>query len=283
MHGVGAGCFDELLRGTACRVTGIRSERDPLFGGRSPEPIPLHYTSTTAFLRAHPQDICLVTDGDADRIGGLNGRGRPLTTHQIICLVLDHLLVRRKRAGRIVKALTTSSMVDRLCEANGLVLTETGVGFKYIAVEMLKGDVLLGVEESGGLALQGHLPERDGLAAGLLLLEALITTGKTVDQLWQALERRFGRHRYGRVDLHEPRERIERCLNRLKSSPLERLGRSPVVRVQTFDGVKLTAKDGSWLMLRGSGTEPVIRIYTEARSDADVQKFLRTGQKLLKD
>jgi phosphomannomutase len=282
MHGVGAGCFEQLLKGTRCSVTGIRTTPDPLFGGGCPEPIPSNYRSTTAFLRTRPHDICLVTDGDADRLGGLDGHGHPLTTHQIICLLLDHLIVRHGRTGRVVKALTTSSMVDRICEANGLPLTETGVGFKYIAAEMAKGDTIVGVEESGGVALDGHIPERDGLAAGLLLLEALATTRKTVNQLLRELENEFGRHCYGRVDLHEPRERIERCLKRLKSSPLDRLGRSPVEKVQTFDGLKFTARDGSWLMLRGSGTEPVVRIYAEARSAAAVERFLQSGRRLLK-
>ena len=180
-----------------------------------------------------------------------------------------------------MKALTTSSMVDLICAAHGLPLTETGVGFKYICAEMVKGDVLAGVEESGSVALGGHLPERDGLAAGLLLLELLGSTGMSVSQLLRKLERQFGPHRYGRVDLHESRDRITKCLKRLKSSPPERLGHSPVKRVQTFDGVKLTANDGSWLMLRGSGTEPVVRVYAEASSSAGVDRLLRKGRQLL--
>ena len=282
LYGVGAGCFEKLLKGTACRVTGIRSTRDPLFGGGSPEPIPSNYGPATAFLRAHPHDVCLVTDGDADRIGGLQGRGLPLTTHQIICLILNHLVVNRNERGGIVKALTTSSMVNLICEAHGLPLTETGVGFKYIAAEMVKGEALLGVEESGGVALRGHIPERDGLAAGLLLLELLGRSGKSVGALLGALERQYGPHCYGRIDLHEPRQRIERCLSRITASPLARLGRSPVEKVQTFDGVKFTARNGSWLMLRGSGTEPVIRLYAEAASARAVDGLLRTGRRLLK-
>ncbi len=282
LHGVGAGCFEALLRGTACQVTGIHTARDPMFGGRSPEPIPSNYAEATAFLRKHPHDVCLVTDGDADRIGGLQGRGRPLTTHEIICLLLDHLIVHRGQRGRVVKAITTSSMVDLICAAHDLPLTETGVGFKYICAEMVKGDVMAGVEESGGVALRGHIPERDGLAAGLLLLELLGSTGLTVGHLLGKLERRFGPHRYGRVDLHESRDRIRSCLDKLKSSPPDRLGRSPVKRVQSFDGVKMTADDGSWLMLRGSGTEPVVRVYAEAGSVAGVNRLLAKGRQLLK-
>jgi ribulose-phosphate 3-epimerase len=282
LHGVGAGCFEKLLRGTACQVTAIRASRDPLFAGRSPEPIPSNYALTTAFLKTHPHDVCLVTDGDADRIGGLQGRGVPLSTHQIICLILNHLIVNRGRRGRVVKALTTSSMVNLICEEHGLPLTETGVGFKYICAEMVHGDVMLGVEESGGVALHGHIPERDGLAAGLLLLELLGSSGATVGNLLGRLERKFGPHRYGRVDLHVPRQRILQCLQRLKSSPPGRLGRSPVETVQTFDGVKLTARDGAWLMLRGSGTEPVVRVYAEASSSEGVARLLSAGRRLLR-
>jgi phosphomannomutase len=282
LHGVGAGCFARLLTGSACRVTGLHESPDPMFGGRSPEPIPSNYSEASAFLRRQAHDLCLVTDGDADRLGGLDGHGRPLTTHQIICLLLDHLVANRGQRGRVIKALNTTSMVDRICAAYGLPLTETGVGFKYICAEMVKGDALAGVEESGGVALRGHLPERDGLAAGLLLLELLECRKQSIDRLLRDLERRFGQHHYGRLDLHEPRNRVERCLERLGTAPLLRLGRSPVERVQTFDGIKLTARNGDWLMLRGSGTEPLVRIYAEASSRSGVERLLRLGHRLLR-
>src|SRR5206468_5753227 len=140
-----------------------------------PEPVEKNYAVSSAFLRKHPHDICLVTDGDADRVGGMDGRGNYLSTHQLICLLLHHFLVNRQGKGRIVKALTTTSMVDKMCAAYGFSLTETGVGFKYICTEMLKNDVLLGFEESGGIGFQGHVPERDGIAAGMMLLELLAT------------------------------------------------------------------------------------------------------------
>ena len=179
LFGVGAGCFEQLLAGTTCRVTTLNGRHDVLFGGINPEPIVQNYSRSQAFLRMHPHDICLVTDGDADRVGGMDGRGRYLTTHQIICLLLHHVIVNRKGRGRVVKALTTTSMVDNICAAHGLPLVETGVGFKYICTEMLKGDVLLGAEESGGIGFPGHIPERDGIAAGLMLLE-LLADGKSV-------------------------------------------------------------------------------------------------------
>jgi phosphomannomutase len=166
LFGVGAGCFEQLLAGTTCKVTTLNGAHDPLFGGINPEPIEKNYGRSQAYLRKHPHDFCLVTDGDADRVGGMDGRGNYLTTHILICLLLRHLFVNRQLRGRMVKALTTTSMVDKMCAAYGIELVETGVGFKYICAEMLKGNVLLGAEESGGIGFPGHIPERDGIAAG---------------------------------------------------------------------------------------------------------------------
>lgn len=280
LFGVGAGCFKQLLRGTSCRVTTLNARHDVLFGGINPEPIDKNYGPTQQFLRAHPHDLCLVTDGDADRVGGMDGRGGYLTTHQIICLLLHHLSVNRRQAGRVVKALTTTSLVDKMCAAHNLTLVETGVGFKYICAEMLKGDVLLGAEESGGIGFPGHIPERDGLAAGLMLLELLATEGVAVNKILARLEKQFGPHRYGRIDTHFPLEKRATLMEFLKNHPPDKLRRSPLAEMKTFDGVKFVARDSSWLMLRGSGTEPILRIYAEAASDAGVQALLRLGLRL---
>jgi phosphomannomutase len=280
LFGVGAGCFEQLLAGTSCKVTTLNGNHDPLFGGINPEPIEQNYARSQAFLRKHPHDVCLVTDGDADRVGGMDGRGNYLTTHQIICLLLHHLVVNRKGRGRIVKALTTTSMMDKMCAAYGLPLVETGVGFKYICAEMLKGGVLFGAEESGGIGFSGHIPERDGIAAGLMLLELLATERKSVQLLLAGLEKQFGPHRYRRIDTHYPLEKRASLMEFLKNNPPEKLLRSPVTEVKTFDGVKFVAADSSWLMLRGSGTEPILRIYAEAGSDAGVQTLLKLGVSL---
>jgi len=280
LFGVGAGCFEQLLAGTTCKVTTLNARHDVLFGGINPEPIEKNYGPSQKFLRKHPHDICLVTDGDADRVGGMDGHGNALTTHQVICLLLHHLIVNRKGRGRVVKALTTTSMVDKMCAAYGLPLVETGVGFKYICAEMLKGNVLLGAEESGGIGFSGHIPERDGILAGLMLLELLATERESVNKLLMRLEKQFGPHRYGRIDTRFPLEKRSALMDFLKKNPPEKLLRSPLSGMKTFDGVKFVAEDSSWLMLRGSGTEPILRIYAEAKSDADVRKLLGFGIKL---
>ncbi len=277
LFGVGAGCFETLLKNTTCRVTTLNGNHDPNFGGINPEPIEQNYGRSQAYLRRHPHDLCVVTDGDADRVGAMDGRGNPLSTHQVICLLLQHLITNRHGTGRVVKALTVTAMVDKICAAHGLPMIETGVGFKYICPEMLKGGVLLGAEESGGIGFPGHIPERDGLAAGLFLLELLATEKKSINQLLARLEKHFGPHRYGRIDTHFPLEKRAALMDFLKRNPPAKLLNSPLAEVKSFDGVKYVARDSSWLMLRGSGTEPILRIYAEAQSDAGVRKLLKSG------
>lgn len=282
LFGVGAGCFDEILANTTCQVTTLNGVHDVRFGGINPEPIAKNYLLAGAYLKKHPHDLCLVTDGDADRVGGMDGRGNPLSTHQIICLLLHHFVVNKKGKGRVIKALTTTSMVDKICARYGLPLVETGVGFKYICAEMLKGDVLLGFEESGGIGFPGHIPERDGILAGLMLLELLATEKKPLTRLLAGLEKDFGPHRYARIDAHFPLEKRGALMAYLKENPPARLIRSPVKEVKSYDGVKFVAEDTSWLMLRGSGTEPILRVYAEGRSDVDAQRLVKFGVELTK-
>ena len=282
LFGVGAGCFEELLAGTTCRVTTLNGAHDPNFGGINPEPIPKNYTKTKAYLQKHPHDLCLVTDGDADRVGGMDGRGEALSTHQLICLLLRHYYVNRGARGRMIKALTCTSMVDKMCAAYGLPLVETGVGFKYIAAEMIQGDYILGAEESGGIGFQKHIPERDGILAGLVLLEMLATEKTSVNKLIAKLEKDFGPHRYARIDAHFPLEKRAALMEFCKNNPPAKLLKSPLKDVKSYDGVKFVSDDGSWLMLRGSGTEPILRIYAEAPSDAGAASLLQEGVKMTK-
>ena len=282
LFGVGAGAFEKILSGTKCKVTTLNGEHDPFFGGIHPEPVVHNYGPSSAFLRRHPHDLCLVTDGDADRVGGMDGHGNALTTHQIICILLHHYIVNRGQLGRVVKAMTTTSMVDRICDEYELELLETGVGFKYICTEMRKGDVLLGFEESGGIGFLGHIPERDGLLAGLALLEVLATEKTSLNRLLAKLEKQFGPHRYERLDTHFPLEKRAKLMQYCAANPPIKLVGSSVTEVKTSDGVKCIAANGAWLMLRGSGTEPILRIYAEAKSHDDAKKLIRLGVNLTK-
>jgi phosphomannomutase len=282
LFGVGAGVFETLLAKTNCTVTTLNAQHDVLFGGICPEPLPKNYTLGGAQLRKNPHDICLVTDGDADRIGAMDGRGNPLTNQQVIALLLHHLVRNRGGRGTVTKTFNTTAMVDKMCAAWNLPLTEVGIGFRFIAPELMKPGALFGAEESGSVGFANHIPERDGLAAGLFLLEMLAMEKISVNRIYARLEKKFGPHRYARYDAHYPLEKRAALMDWLKANPPKKLLRSPLTQVDARDGVKFVAADSIWLMLRGSGTEPVLRIYAEAKSDADAQKLLRLGESLLR-
>ena len=280
LFGVGAGCFETLLAKTNCTVTTLNAKHDVLFGGICPEPLPKNYALGGAQLKKNPHDICLVTDGDSDRIGAMDGRGNPLTNQQVIALLLHHLVLNRGGRGTVTKTFNTTAMVDKMCAAWNLPLTEVGIGFRYIAPEMMKPGALFGAEESGSVGFANHIPERDGLAAGLFLLEMLAMEKISVNKIYARLEKEFGPHRYGRYDAHYPLEKRAALMESLKANPPKKLLRSPLVKVDARDGVKFVAADSTWLMLRGSGTEPVLRIYAEGKSDADREKLLQLGRRL---
>ena len=281
LFGVGAGVFETLLAKTSCQVTTLNGAHDILFGGICPEPLPKNYALGSAQLRRYPHDICLVTDGDADRIGAMDGRGNPLTNQQVIALLLHHLVRNRGGRGVVTKTFNTTAMVDKMCAAWGLPLTEVGIGFRFIAPELMKPGALFGAEESGSVGFANHIPERDGLAAGLFLLEMLAMEKVSVNRIYARLEKEFGPHRYARFDAQYPLEKRAALMASLQTNPPAKLLRSPLVKVDARDGVKFVAADSTWLMLRGSGTEPVLRIYAEAKSDADVQKLLKLGVSFL--
>jgi phosphomannomutase len=281
LFGVGAGVFETLLAKTNCPVTTLNGAHDVLFGGICPEPLPKNYVLGGAQLKKNPHDICLVTDGDADRIGAMDGRGHPLTNQQVIALLLHHLVRNRGGRGTVTKTFNTTAMVDKMCAAWNLPLAEVGIGFRFIAPELMKPGALFGAEESGSVGFANHIPERDGIAAGLFLLEMLATEKISVNKIWAKLEKEFGPHRYGRFDAQYPLEKRAALMGFLKANPPKKLLRSPLTKVDARDGVKFVAADSTWLMLRGSGTEPVLRIYAEAKSDADLQKLLKLGRSLL--
>ena len=281
MHGSAAGCVSELLNGSADGlVEEIRSERDPLFGGHPPEPLAPYLTQLiTAVQASHAAGtpaVGLVFDGDGDRIAAVDETGRFCSTQLLMPLLIDHLARARQLPGTVVKTVSGSDLMRLVAEGLGRDVLELPVGFKYIAAEMLAGEVLIGGEESGGVGFGMHLPERDALFAAMLVLEALVEGGKPLGARLDDLQQRHGgASHYDRLDLRladmEARRRLETLL--ADAPPVEVAG-SPVQSVISTDGIKLRLGPSHWLMLRFSGTEPLLRLYCEAPDAARVNAVL---------
>ena len=298
MHGAGGALLQNLILGqspnlpsqprktgkTSARqisVTTIRSERDPLFGGISPEPIGKNLGALYAAVKAARADIGVATDGDADRTGVVDNCGRYVSIQLVFAMLLLHLLrTRKEKGGCVVRSTNCTVLVDRICRAHGLECVEVPVGFKYICEQMRQRDVLIGGEESGGLGFRGHIPERDGILANLMLLEMLAVTKKNVTQIVAEIQKEFGRSAYDRIDIRYPLEKRQQLIETLRREPPRDLLGTPLARVNDLDGVKYIATDDSWLMFRTSGTEPIIRIYSEATSSARVKQLLEYGKRL---
>ncbi len=280
MHGVAGREFEQMLAPHHVAVTTLRAERDPMFGGVNPEPIAKNLGALEAHLRAHKADIALVTDGDADRIAAMTPDGTFITTHYCIAMLLLHMIRHRRQTGNVVKALNTTVMLDRICAKHSLPLREVPVGFKWIAKLMREEDVLLGGEESGSVGFKGYIPERDGILACLLLLEFLACEGKSIARIMAEMDAEFGASRYARLDLRFPVEKRRSLMDWARKNPAKDLAGSRLVEVKDFDGVKMIAKDGSWLMLRGSGTEPVLRIYAESNEQSRADALVEAGRQL---
>jgi alpha-D-glucose phosphate-specific phosphoglucomutase len=281
MYGAGRGIIGEMLARGRCRVHNIRHEMNPGFGGIHPEPIARHLGLLMSTMAAGHYDVGLATDGDADRIGAVDARGNFVDPQRIFALCLRYLLEVRGWKGRVVRTVSTTRMIDRLAQRHGLSVLETPVGFNHIADEMLKGDVVMGGEESGGMSIQGHIPEGDGILMGLLLLEVLAHARMPLMDLVQDLLGDVGPAQYARTDLKLARPVAKAEMVRLLvSSAPAAIDGVDVEEVQTVDGVKYYLNDGSWLLIRPSGTEPLLRVYAEAPNDGRVKSLLGFGEKI---
>ncbi len=279
MHGVGGTLIAQLLAGGRTRVTTLRGTPDANFGGSAPEPIPKYLTELMRQTKAGRYALGIANDGDADRIGAATPKGEFLSPGLILTLLLRFFVEERGWTGEVVKSISNTSLITRVAAKYNLRLHETSVGFKHIAALIRTRDILIGGEESGGIGVKGYLPERDGVLLGLLLLEMLAKRRRSVLQLIDELEREFGKLYYQRQDVHYPDTAKPRLFAWLKAQTPTALDGQPVVDVQTADGVKLTARDGSWLLYRLSGTEPILRIYAEGTTRARAQKILAHGQR----
>jgi phosphomannomutase len=290
MYGSGRGILAGVFSKMGVRHVAIRQELNPLFPGINPEPILPHVALLQQTVVQEKCDAGLATDGDADRIGAVAEDGSFVDSHKIFCVLLHWLLVRKKWPGDVVRAFNTTLMLDRISAKYGRTLHECPIGFKYIADLMMERDILIGGEESGGIGYSRFLPERDGVLNSLLLANVMAEEGKPLGQLVADLQREFGPHYYGRRDLHIPEEMKQSAIQRARSDSMQAVGRYRVTKKEYLDGVKFfldapTPDNGAkaWVLFRASGTEPLLRMYSEAASPELLNEILTAGEKFVRN
>jgi len=284
MYGAGQGYFPEAMERLGTKCDQIHGVHNPLFPGLLPEPIGDNLNELAEAVVAGKYQVGIAVDGDADRVTAIDATGRFISSHMVFALLLKHLIEVRGWTGNVVKTVSTTSMIDRLCEKYGLKLHVVPVGFKYICDLMLEEDILIGGEESGGTGIKNHIPERDGILVGLLLVEIMAanekTLGQLIDELMDQLGRRFV---FLRKDIELTRSHKEALLESLPRLRPGGIGGQKVIEVETIDGLKFHREDGSWVMLRVSGTEAVVRVYAEATSEQEVEDLVAEGEKLTRE
>jgi phosphomannomutase len=274
MYGAGQGCLARLFHEAGVRFREIHGAHNPLFPGLNPEPIEPHVADLRHSVVEGGYDAGLATDGDADRVGAVDRDGTFIDSHKIFSILLNHLAGDLNLRGEVVKTFSTTQMIDKLSSKFGLPLHVTPIGFKYICELMLTSDVLIGGEESGGIGIKGHLPERDGILNSLLLAEVVAVRNRTLGELVQELQDEFGPHHYGRVDLEIERAVAQRVVKRAAQFKGKRIAGLRVTAVNDMDGVKMLFNDTAWLLVRASGTENLLRLYAEAPSRGQVNALL---------
>ncbi len=280
MWGNGSGWFTRLLSGGKTLVSEIHNQRNPLFPEmKRPEPIQPNVDAGLAATVEADADVLLILDGDADRVGIGDENGHFIDQLRVFGLLAYYMLEIRGQRGPIVKTLSTTNMLDKLGKLYDVPVHHTGVGFKYVAPKMLETQALIGGEESGGYAFYGHVPERDGILAGLYMLDMMVRTGKRPSQLLEMLFEKVGAHYYDRIDTRFEGSRAERQKLILSANP-KTIGGIEVLSLETSDGFKFNLADGGWLLIRFSGTEPIIRVYTETTQGDRVPAILQDGLKI---
>lgn len=287
MYGAGRGVLARIFAEHGIPCVEIRAEIDPTFRGINPEPVEPHMRALQEIVVRERCAAGLATDGDADRIGAVDEHGQIVDSHKIFSILLEWLVERRGWQGDVVRAFNTTKMIDRIAAAHGRKLHEVGIGFKYVCDLMLTNDILIGGEESGGIGIARHLPERDGLLNSLLLAQVMAEEGKTLGELVAGVHKKYGEHHYARVDLHIPETQKLEAVRRAKGEVKE-FGGMKVLRRESLDGSKFFLENPeaagksnaaeTWLLFRASGTEPLLRIYAESTSPESVEKLLKSGQ-----
>ena len=278
MYGAGQNVLKRILPETAF----LHCDYNPSFEGQAPEPIAKNLKQLEAFLKEKGNiDCALATDGDADRIGLYNGKGDFIDSHHIILLLIHYMVKYKKMTGKVVIAFSVTPRVERMCKHYGLEIQTTKIGFKEIASIMVDDDVLLGGEESGGIAVKGHIPERDGIWMGLIIWEFMAKSGKSLDELIDEVYEIVGEFKFERNDLHITEELKQKIIANCKADNYKSFGNYEVKEIKTIDGFKYFFDDNRWMMIRPSGTEPVLRTYAEAPTLEEVRIILKATEKAI--
>lgn len=283
MHGAAGTLVADVVGAGATRVVPFRFERDALFGGVHPEPVGGNLKAAAREVVSGGLDLAVAQDGDADRLGVLDRRGDFVSPHRVLALLLLHAFRRRGLSGGIARTFSTSILIDRVAASLGVPLIETPIGFKYVADLMNRGEAAAGGEESGGYAFAFHLPERDGVFNGLLLLESLARSGRDLDGALSDLAREFGSFAYGRRDVLLPVPVVSAYLENVRTDTPREVGDEAVTRVIDGDGVKYAFGEAGWLLHRLSGTEPMVRLYCEHRDEETVERVLNDAERRLRE
>ncbi|MDT9546413.1 MAG: phosphoglucomutase/phosphomannomutase family protein [Chlorobium phaeovibrioides] len=277
MYGAGQDLITRLL--DESMVNCYHCSLNPGFGGINPEPIPPYIEEFVDFFKEVETDVAIINDGDADRIGMLDEKGDFVDSHKLFAIILKDLVEEKHQTGEVAKTFALTDIIDRICQKHGLIMHELPVGFKYVSTLMSTNNILIGGEESGGLGITGFLPERDGIYIGLLILEMMARQEKTLSQLVQELYDEYGFFAYSRLDLRVSEERKAGIIAEAKEGKLTSIAGNPVTKYSDLDGYKYHF-EGGWMLIRPSGTEPILRIYCEADSQEKVDKVLNFASKL---
>jgi phosphomannomutase len=264
MYGSGSTHFRAILEALGVTVVEIHAEANPGFGGIAPEPVEKNLKNLSQLVQEQMLDAGFATDGDGDRLGAIDHQGRAFTTQMILSCVYWHMLKNKGKAWNIARSVSTTKMVDLLAEKYGQTCIETPVGFKFIAEKMVEGAAHIGGEESGGVGIETYIPERDGIFTALMLLEMMAVEKKPLADIYQDLCDTIRPYQFLRVDLKVPADTMQKAMAALKENPPQAWGGRKLERLQTIDGFKFYLEDGSWVLIRPSGTEPVFRLYAEA-------------------
>lgn len=281
MHGNAVGYLDLLLKEAGVELRALHSERDPLFGGHRPDPGADELGEAVGMVRSWPAQLGLACDGDADRFGVIDSDGTFITPNEVLAILFEHLVKARSWKGSVVRTVATTQLIDAIAKEHGISVVETPVGFKYIAEAMEKQAIIIGGEESGGLTILGHVLEKDGILACLLIAEVVAARKTGLGEILRELRQKHGEYRTGRIDVELRPGQRERIVASLKSSPPRDIGGLRVLETVTRDGMKFVLSNNAWVLIRFSGTEPLVRCYAEAQSRGGLEGLLSATKHMM--